>query len=156
MLPMRALADDEGVPRWVATLAVALSAPLAAAAVFDFHPSTLATPFVGWCLLGARRGDLKLTTWAALAVVACRADLGCVLFGIAIAFGVANAAIAILGISLVYAFADRRLEEQNLRLTTALDNMSQGLVMFDASSRLVICNRPYLQMYSLGEQAPPP
>jgi uncharacterized membrane protein len=84
VLPMRALADDEGVPRWVATLAVALSAPLAAAAVFDFHPSTLATPFVGWCLLGARRGDLKLTTWAALAVVACRADLGCVLFGIAI------------------------------------------------------------------------
>jgi uncharacterized membrane protein len=84
VLPLRALAGDEGVPRWLATLAVALSAPLAAAAVFDFHPSTLATPFVAWCLLGARRGDRRLMTWAALAVVACRADLGCVLIGIAI------------------------------------------------------------------------
>jgi uncharacterized membrane protein len=84
VLPLRALADDEGVPRWLVTLAVVLSAPLAAAAVFDFHPSTLATPFVAWCLLGARRGDLRLTTWGALAVVVCRADLGCVLFGIAI------------------------------------------------------------------------
>ncbi|TML88767.1 MAG: DUF2079 domain-containing protein [Actinobacteria bacterium] len=84
VLPLRALARDEGVPRGLATLAVALSAPLAAAAVFDFHPSTLATPFVAWCLLGARRGDRRLMTWAALAVVACRADLGCVLIGIAI------------------------------------------------------------------------
>jgi uncharacterized membrane protein len=81
--PLRALADHEGVARWLATLAVALSAPIAAAAVFDFHPSTLATPFVAWCLLGARRGDVKLTTWAAVAVVVCRADLGCVLVGIA-------------------------------------------------------------------------
>jgi uncharacterized membrane protein len=84
VLPLRALADDEGVPRGVVTVAVVLSAPLAAAAMFDFHPSTLATPFVGWALLGARRGDRRLTTWSAIAVVLCRADLGCVLAGIAL------------------------------------------------------------------------
>jgi uncharacterized membrane protein len=84
LLPLRALADDEGAPRALVTVAVLLSAPLAAAAVFDFHPSTLATPFVAWTLLGARRGDVRLTTWAAFAVVLCRADLGCVLIGIAL------------------------------------------------------------------------
>jgi uncharacterized membrane protein len=84
VLPLRALADDEGVPRGVVTVAVVLSAPLAAAAMFDFHPSTLATPFVGWALLGARRGDRRLTTWSAIAIVLCRADLGCVLAGIAL------------------------------------------------------------------------
>jgi hypothetical protein len=84
VLPLRALADDEGAPRPFVTAIVLLSAPLAAAAMFDFHPSTLATPFVAWTLLGARRGDARLTTWAAFAVVLCRADLGCVLLGIAL------------------------------------------------------------------------
>jgi uncharacterized membrane protein len=84
VLPLRALARDEGAPRLIVTIAVVLNAPLAAAAMFDFHPSTLATPFVGWALLGARRGDRRLTTWSALAVVLCRADLGCVLAGIAV------------------------------------------------------------------------
>ncbi len=38
---------------------------------------------------------------------------------------------------------------QNLRITAALDNMSQGLCMFDASTRLIICNERYLEMYEL-------
>jgi uncharacterized membrane protein len=84
VLPLRALAIEEKVPRGLVTVAVVLSAPLAAAAVFDFHPSTLATPFVAYTLLGARRGDRRLTTIAALAVVLCRADLGWVLVGIAL------------------------------------------------------------------------
>ena len=32
----------------------------------------------------------------------------------------------------------------------ALNNMSQGLVMFDSSDRLVVCNRRYLDMYGLS------
>jgi diguanylate cyclase (GGDEF)-like protein/PAS domain S-box-containing protein len=70
----------------------------------------------------------------------------------ALALAVANAAIAILGMSLGGAFADRRLREQNMRLDTAINNMSQGLLMFDEGARLVICNRRYLQIYSLSEQ----
>ena len=41
----------------------------------------------------------------------------------------------------------RKLREQNLQRDTALDNMSQGLAMFDAAARLVVCNERYRQMY---------
>jgi hypothetical protein len=43
----------------------------------------------------------------------------------------------------------RRVEAQNTRLSTALDNMSQGLNMFDAQTRIVVLNRRYLEMYGL-------
>jgi hypothetical protein len=35
----------------------------------------------------------------------------------------------------------RLIDVQNVTLNTALDNMSYGLCMFDASARLVLCNR---------------
>ncbi|MGH6671400.1 MAG: putative bifunctional diguanylate cyclase/phosphodiesterase [Xanthobacteraceae bacterium] len=34
-------------------------------------------------------------------------------------------------------------------LHTVLDNMSQGVLMFDADARLVFCNRRYIEMYGL-------
>jgi NO-binding membrane sensor protein with MHYT domain/methyl-accepting chemotaxis protein len=67
-----------------------------------------------------------------------------------LAFGVANAAIAILGVSLVCAVADRRLAEQNGRLSAALNNMSPGLVAYDDAERLIIRNQPFLDMYGLS------
>src|SRR5690606_34334276 len=42
-----------------------------------------------------------------------------------------------------------RIREQNIRFNAALNNMSQGLLMFDASARVVVCNERYLQMYNL-------
>ena len=36
------------------------------------------------------------------------------------------------------------------RLAAALDHMSQGLCMFDATGRIVVCNQPYLRMYNLS------
>jgi diguanylate cyclase (GGDEF)-like protein len=41
------------------------------------------------------------------------------------------------------------LHAQNMRFTAAVSNMSQGLVMFDGHSRLVICNSRYADMYRL-------
>ena len=41
------------------------------------------------------------------------------------------------------------LERQNLRLDAALENTSQGLCMFDAEQRLVICNKLYAELYGL-------
>src|ERR1051326_533965 len=38
------------------------------------------------------------------------------------------------------------------QMATALDNMSQGLCMFDAAQRLVLCNRSYLRMYNLSPE----
>jgi hypothetical protein len=62
--------------------------------------------------------------------------------------------IAVLCIAaLAAAFvAYRRLNTQNSRLSDALDNMSQGLNMFDAQSRIVLVNRRYIEMYALSPQ----
>jgi len=42
-----------------------------------------------------------------------------------------------------------KLEVQNLRFKAALDNMSQGLALFDAEGRLVVCNRRYAEIFQL-------
>jgi diguanylate cyclase (GGDEF)-like protein/PAS domain S-box-containing protein len=52
--------------------------------------------------------------------------------------------------------AERALREQKLQLDTALNNMSQGLNMFDGSGRLVVCNERYRQMYRLSPDAVQP
>jgi diguanylate cyclase (GGDEF)-like protein len=44
---------------------------------------------------------------------------------------------------------EAELEEQNLRFQAALRNMSQGLSMFDAEQRLIVCNGRYAEMYGL-------
>jgi methyl-accepting chemotaxis protein len=67
-----------------------------------------------------------------------------------LAIAVASVAVAILGISLISAFADRRLGDKNLMLVTTLNNMMQGVVLFDATEHLVICNDRYLEMYGLS------
>src|SRR5947209_7998022 len=42
------------------------------------------------------------------------------------------------------------LEKQ--RLDKAVNNMTQGLLMFDASERLIICNQRYIEMYGLSAE----
>ena len=44
---------------------------------------------------------------------------------------------------------DRKLREQNVQLDAALNNIVQGLAMFDAEHRLVVCNRRYAEIYGL-------
>ncbi|HZD91896.1 MAG TPA: PAS-domain containing protein, partial [Pseudolabrys sp.] len=49
-----------------------------------------------------------------------------------------------------------RLKAQNSQLDAALNNMSQGLTMFDADGRLIVCNERYLKMFKLSpEQVKP-
>jgi methyl-accepting chemotaxis protein len=63
---------------------------------------------------------------------------------------------AVFGACLMGAAASHYLRERNLHLTTALDNMSQGLAMFDAFAQLILVNQRYLEMYSLSvDQARP-
>src|SRR5262249_31199044 len=69
-----------------------------------------------------------------------------------LAIAVASAAIAILGMSLLSAFADRRIGDKGLLLSTALNNMTQGVVMFDSAERLVVCNDRYREMYNLSAE----
>jgi diguanylate cyclase (GGDEF)-like protein len=44
------------------------------------------------------------------------------------------------------------LKHANGTIDAALNNMSQGLVMFDSSSRLVVCNHRYFEMYGLSPE----
>ena len=63
---------------------------------------------------------------------------------------VATVVCCIVIVGLIGTFAYRRMRTQKLCLDTAIDNMSQGLTMFDSSSRLVLCNRRYIEMYGLS------
>jgi diguanylate cyclase (GGDEF)-like protein/PAS domain S-box-containing protein len=45
--------------------------------------------------------------------------------------------------------AQQRLELEKQRLDTALNNMTQGLVLYDASARVVTTNQRYLDLHSL-------
>src|SRR5260221_6272242 len=64
--------------------------------------------------------------------------------GQAVLAGVCLAAFAVL------ASFHQRLHAQNRRLSAALNNMSQGLNMFDAQGRITLLNTRYLQMYKLS------
>ncbi|MBR1223484.1 MULTISPECIES: EAL domain-containing protein [unclassified Bradyrhizobium] len=94
-----------------------------------------------------------------------------------LAVAIAGVALSVLGMSLVGVLADRRLanrtrkfeeiidqlslarqqvegsqkelQEQKLRLDSAINNMGEGLCMFDAEKRLVVCNDRYAKMYQL-------
>ncbi|MBH5370877.1 bifunctional diguanylate cyclase/phosphodiesterase [Bradyrhizobium glycinis] len=46
--------------------------------------------------------------------------------------------------------AQQRIEAERLRLDTALNNMSQGLVLYDAGGTIVTCNRRYADMFGLS------
>jgi diguanylate cyclase (GGDEF)-like protein/PAS domain S-box-containing protein len=46
--------------------------------------------------------------------------------------------------------ARQRLEAERLRLDTALNNMSQGLILYDAAGYIVTCNRRYADMFGLS------
>src|SRR5262249_7129567 len=46
--------------------------------------------------------------------------------------------------------AQQRLSAEKHRLDTALNNMTQGLVMYDASARIVTFNQRYIDMYGLS------
>ena len=48
------------------------------------------------------------------------------------------------------------LEDTNSQLDAALNNMRQGLCMYDADTRLVLCNDSYLGMYGLSAEAARP
>ncbi|TPQ33610.1 diguanylate cyclase [Bradyrhizobium guangdongense] len=43
-----------------------------------------------------------------------------------------------------------RLTLEKQRLDRAVNNMTQGLLLFDASQRLIVCNQRYLDMYGLS------
>ncbi|KYG98638.1 EAL domain-containing protein [Bradyrhizobium sp. DOA1] len=120
-------------------------------------------------LIAARRDDLShaltATTLLTVAIVAHHfTAMGAVLLtpdptlaisGLSIppaslSFLTASAAVAIIAIALVAALLDRRakgeLGRQQIVLDSALENMSQGLCMFDADGKIILFNERYAAM----------
>jgi diguanylate cyclase (GGDEF)-like protein/PAS domain S-box-containing protein len=54
---------------------------------------------------------------------------------------------------MVIGTAQRTRSRQNVLLDTALNNMNHGLMMFDAASRVILCNQRYLDLYGLSREA---
>ncbi len=46
--------------------------------------------------------------------------------------------------------SERRLALEKERLHTAINNMTQGLLLYDSDARIVLCNQRYLDMYNLA------
>jgi len=67
-------------------------------------------------------------------------SVACVIVALPFALGAA----AVAGL-----FANSRRRAQSRLLRAALNNMTQGLCMFDGAARLTLCNERYLEMYGL-------
>jgi diguanylate cyclase (GGDEF)-like protein len=52
--------------------------------------------------------------------------------------------------------ADQRLAAERRQLIVAVNNIPQGLVLYDASARIVICNQPYIEMFGLSPDVAKP
>jgi PAS domain S-box-containing protein len=52
--------------------------------------------------------------------------------------------------------AQQKINRKQRELEAAAENMPQGLVMFDAESRLVVCNGRYIEMYGLSPEIAAP
>jgi methyl-accepting chemotaxis protein len=57
--------------------------------------------------------------------------------------------IALLAMSVTGIALNQYLRRRNKQLRTAIDSMAQGMCMFDAAERLVVCNTQYYEMYGL-------
>jgi diguanylate cyclase (GGDEF)-like protein len=51
---------------------------------------------------------------------------------------------------------DQRLAAERRHLSTAVNNIPQGLVLYDASARIITCNQPYLDMFGLSPDVAKP
>jgi diguanylate cyclase (GGDEF)-like protein/PAS domain S-box-containing protein len=76
-----------------------------------------------------------------------------ILIAVAFASALAIAVLLILVVrklSQQHRISQQRLMVEKQRLDTAVNNMTQGLLLFDSSHRLIICNKRYIEMYGLS------
>jgi diguanylate cyclase (GGDEF)-like protein len=154
-------------PKWDVTIVVTslvLGAALSAAALTLFHQAgrkhralvgaaafTLAIVSLHFSAMGA----LTFTPDPTLAVqvVTTGSEMDTDMLAIAVAGVVVLVLLSGLAAMLINSQSSRQRENelrtQNVRFDAALNNMGQGLSMFDADQQLVVCNRRYAEMYGL-------
>ncbi|UPJ99259.1 EAL domain-containing protein [Bradyrhizobium sp. 172] len=97
---------------------------------------------------------MMATTTRATALTDWREQIG-ILISVA-----ASSALAIAGVLIAivrklleqHRLSRERLTLEKQRLDRAVNNMTQGLLLFDASQQLVICNQRYIEMYGLSAE----
>ncbi|MBK5650692.1 MAG: EAL domain-containing protein, partial [Rhizobium sp.] len=75
--------------------------------------------------------------------------------------GLLMAAFAIMAVIVFlllkrHEISDARLATERRNLVTAVNNIPQGLVLYDASARIIICNSPYIEMFGLSPDVAKP
>jgi len=58
--------------------------------------------------------------------------------------------LLVLTLFLIFRQVTNRVSLEKQRLDTAMNTMTQGLLMFDQDERLIVCNRRYIDMYGLS------
>jgi diguanylate cyclase (GGDEF)-like protein len=134
------------------------STPQAAVLSLDHGTARLVSPVDGTERLVAVQSLARfpLTVVATNTVMAALADWRAQTKFLVIAAGLSTIIVSIILVLIVRRLSWEHLSSQdrvNLekqRLDTAVENMTQGLTLFDQSRRLVICNQRYLEMYGLS------
>jgi len=60
--------------------------------------------------------------------------------------------VLLLLAAVVFSWSCYRLKQQNIRLSFAVTNMTQGLVVWDSNARMVVCNDRYIDMYGMSRE----
>ncbi|MDI1261993.1 MAG: EAL domain-containing protein, partial [bacterium] len=126
--------------------------------------SRLASPVDGEDRLIASRGLTNFpivvvaTTTASAALADWREQIG-ILILVTIMSVIAISALLFLVVrklSQQHRRSKQRLTLEKQRLDTAVNNMTQGLLLFDASQHLIVCNQRYIEMYGLSAEVVKP
>jgi diguanylate cyclase (GGDEF)-like protein len=70
--------------------------------------------------------------------------------------GVVVLAVIVLLLLKRHQTSGERLAVERRNLSTAVNNIPQGLVLYDASARIIICNQPYVDMFGLSSDVVKP
>jgi diguanylate cyclase (GGDEF)-like protein/PAS domain S-box-containing protein len=63
---------------------------------------------------------------------------------------IAVAGLLVLVIAVMLFLIVRQLSQQHRRLDIAVNNMTQSLLLFDSSGRLIVCNQRYIELFGLS------
>jgi len=107
---------------------------LAARALSEFPLSILATTTVATALADWRAQTRSLVVAAGLVALVVALTLS----------------LIVRKLSRQHQNSERRLALEKERLDTAINNMTQGLLLYDSDARIVLCNQRYLEMYNLS------
>lgn len=121
---------------------------------------------IGWWLRGEADSSADDVEPAGAGAVLSWLGIGAIAIGAGIAAGAAIAHLSVFECALLAAIVvlagtvfillrrDRKLHltlaAERRQLRTAVDNIPQGLVLYDASARIVVCNKPYIDMFGLS------